>query len=375
MADQQKKKAQQSLRRRQIEKLRKLMLSLPPFCFDYFIGIESTTTLLTRINYAYDLRVFFDYLLKDIPYFQDKDMQALTVKDLEAITLTDLEMYLDYLNYYEKDEHEHENQERGKARKLASLRSFFKYYYRTQQISSNIVSLMVTPKIRDKAIIRLEPDEVARLLDSVETGTVLTDKQKQYHRYTKVRDVAILTVFLGTGVRISECTGLNISDIDFHNRCFKIIRKGGKEAIIYFGDEVNDALTHYLEQRREITTLPGHEDALFLSIQKRRMSNRSIQELVKKYASASTPLKKITPHKLRSTYGTSLYRETGDIYLVADVLGHSDVNTTRRHYAAIAEDQRRSAARAVVLRQSAHEQDGGSEIELDQNQDNKKGED
>ena len=94
----------------------------------------------------------------------------------------------------------------------------------------------------------------------------------------------------------------------------------------------------------------GHENAFFLSLQMKRMSVRSVEKLVKKYAVLVTPLKKITPHKLRSTYGTTLYQETGDIYLVADVLGHSDVNTTRKHYAAMEDSRRRTARNAVQLR-------------------------
>ena len=100
-----------------------------------------------------------------------------------------------------------------------------------------------------------------------------------------------------------------------------------------------------------MTTVQGHENALFLSMQNKRITVSAVENLVKKYASVVTTLKKITPHKLRSTYGTALYRETGDIYLVADVLGHKDVNTTRKHYAALEEDRRRKAAKAVTLRE------------------------
>ena len=106
----------------------------------------------------------------------------------------------------------------------------------------------------------------------------------------------------------------------------------------------------HLSIRNEIIPETGHEEALFLSLQKKRITVRAVQNLVKKYASKVTTLKKITPHKLRSTYGTSLYKETGDIYLVADVLGHKDVNTTRKHYAAQADERRRMAAKAVHLR-------------------------
>ena len=122
--------------------------------------------------------------------------------------------------------------------------------------------------------------------------------------------------------------------------------------VVYFGDEVADALENYIEaDRKVITPLSGHEQALFLSTQRKRMGVQAVENMVKKYARQVTPNKKITPHKLRSTYGTSLYKETGDIYLVADVLGHKDVNTTKKHYAAIDEDRRRQAANIVKLRE------------------------
>ena len=207
------------------------------------------------------------------------------------------------------------------------------------------------PKLHEEAIIRLEPNEVATLLDQMEAGTKLTKKELAYHEKTKVRDVALLTLLLGTGIRVSECVGLDLQDVDFDNNGIKVRRKGGYEAIVYFGDEVCDALMEYIEQRKHIIPAAGHENALFLSMQNRRMAVRSVENLVKKYASRVTTLKKITPHKLRSTYGTSLYRETGDIYLVADVLGHKDVNTTRKHYATVQEDRRKMAARQVTLRE------------------------
>ena len=159
----------------------------------------------------------------------------------------------------------------------------------------------------------------------------------------------MLTLFLGTGIRVSECVGLNVEDIDFDNNAFKITRKGGNQVILYFGEEVKEALLKWLEVRNQ-KKLPENEKALFVSLQNRRITVRAVENLVKKYSRAVTPLKKISPHKLRSTYGTNLYRETGDIYIVADVLGHKDVNTTRKHYAAISEDKRRSVADIVKLR-------------------------
>ena len=184
----------------------------------------------------------------------------------------------------------------------------------------------------------------------MENGEELTETEKRYHRVTKTRDLALLTLLLGTGIRVSECVGLNLNDVDFKNGGIRIVRKGGYEAVVYFGEEVEDALLDYWDERTHKTAATGHEDALFLSMQNKRISVRAVEKLVKKYASKVTSLKKITPHKLRSTYGTNLYRETGDIYLVADVLGHKDVNTTRKHYAAQQEENRSRAAKAVKLR-------------------------
>ena len=150
---------------------------------------------------------------------------------------------------------------------------------------------------------------------------------------------------------MSECVGIDINDIDFKNTGIKIRRKGGYEAVVYFGEEVEKALLDYIEERKHIIPHDGHENALFLSLQKKRIGVRAVEKLVKKYASLITNLKKITPHKLRSTFGTNLYKESGDIYLVADVLGHKDVNTTRKHYAAQDDENRRRAARMVTLRE------------------------
>lgn len=206
------------------------------------------------------------------------------------------------------------------------------------------------PKLHEKAIIRLEPNEIVSLLNAAESGTNMTKKQLESHKLTKTRDVAILTLLLGTGMRVSECVGIDINDISFDECQILIHRKGGKEVILYFGDEVEAAIKDYMEIRKNMKPVEGSENALFLSLKNSRISVRSVELLVKKYSQLSSTVKHITPHKLRSTYGTRLYEESGDIYLVADVLGHKDVNTTRRHYAAIDEERRRSARNQVKLR-------------------------
>ena len=236
---------------------------------------------------------------------------------------------------------------------MSALRSFYGYYFKRQIISKNPTLLVVMPKMHEKAIIRLDTDEIAMLLDYVDHGgDNLTGQRKAYFEKTKNRDLAILTLLLGTGIRVSECVGLDLQDIDFKNNGITVTRKGGNQMVVYFGEEVENALKTYLyTTRKQTIPLSGHENALFLSTQRKRMGVQAVENMVKKYAREVTPNKKITPHKLRSTYGTALYKETGDIYLVADVLGHKDVNTTKKHYAAIDEDRRRQAAGAVKLRE------------------------
>lgn len=335
-----------------IQKLRTMLKELPPFCTEYFRGIEPRTSTRTRIAYAYDLSVFFDFLKKENPVFSKMDRMDFRLEHLDQLTVTDLEEYMEYLKYrFNENNKEVINKERGIMRKISSLKSFYNYFFRVEKIKTNPAALVRLPKLHDKEIIRLDIDEVAMLLDEVEQGESLTDRQKAYHDRTKMRDLALLTLLLGTGIRVSECVGLDIHDVDFKNGGIHIHRKGGKEVTVYFGAEVEDALNDYLAERQRIDPEPGSENALFLSMQRKRMNVRSVENLVKKYAKIVTPLKKITPHKLRSTYGTNLYRETGDIYLVADVLGHSDVNTTKKHYAALEDERRRSARNAVRLRE------------------------
>lgn len=334
-----------------IVKLRAVLDTLPGFCKSFFRGIEEYTSTRTRLAYAYDIRLFFEFL-----HTQNSICAKMEIKDyplslLDQITRMDIEEYLEYIALYQRDGRDVTNEERGKSRKLAALRSFYNYFFQNELIEKNTAALIPLPKRHEKEIVRLEPNEVAILLDQVEEGSKLTKKELEYHKKTKIRDVALLTLLLGTGIRVSECVGLDIQDINFDVNGIKIRRKGGYEAIIYFGEEVEAALHDYLDERNHVIPESGHENALFLSLQNRRMAVRSVENLVKKYSSRVTSLKKITPHKLRSTYGTTLYQETGDIYLVADVLGHKDVNTTRKHYAALEDERRRRAANAVRLRE------------------------
>ena len=293
-------------------RLREIRDTLPEFCDEFFVGVEPQTTVLTRLGYAYDLRIAED----------------ITLADMEKVTVTHLENYMEYLSLYEFEGKEFANGDRGKARKISTVRSFFKYFFNKDKLPVNVAAKISLPKQRDKEIIRLERHEIERILSAAEDGEGMSAHQRKILLNTRARDVAILSLLLGTGIRVSECVGLNVKDVDFESNAFTVTRKGGSRAILYFNDDVKEALENYVEGERKalLSRCPKLEisdpDALFLSLQVKRICVRAVENLVKKYAAVAAPLKRISPHKLRSTYGTNLYRATGDIYMVADVLGH-----------------------------------------------------
>lgn len=344
------------------EKLKSLQLVLPSLCTDFFRSVSQTTSALTRQAYAYDLRLFFGYLTQEEADFSDTEPRLMTADHMKKITSRHIEGFQEYLQFYVKQKYvpgknqEEEtsvtiqNHELGIMRKLSAIRSFFDYLFRNQVIPANIAALIAMPKKHSKPILYMEADEIARMISAVNEGSGFGEKQQRYISRTKTRDLAILMMFLGTGIRVSELIGLDMDHINFENNSFLVTRKGGSQTILYFPDTVSKLLKDYVMERKSLPTLPGHEQALFLSLQKRRLTQRAVEKLVKKYALLGAPLKKkLSPHKLRSTFGTNLYQATGDIYLVADTLGHADVNTTRKHYAAMSDAKRREAAKKIPL--------------------------
>lgn len=332
------------------KQLNEYLDKMPEYCKDYFFSLEYTKQPRTKLAYAMDLNKFFNFLVES--YFKSySDIKEIKLSDLEQLPSSAIISFLRYVKLYTKDGREVTNSERAAKRKLSSLRSFYAYYNKMGLMTINPAFKVDMPKIHDKAITRLDVNEVAELLDNVESGNKLTKEQLLKHDDLKLRDLALLTLMLGTGIRVSECVGLDVNDVDFDNSRIRVVRKGGAESFVYFSDEVSETLGDYMAERRTLLPCEGHENALFISRNNKRLCVRSVENLVKKYASTVTNVKHITPHKLRSTYGTNLYQESGDIYLVADVLGHKDVNTTRKHYADIVDNNRRSARNMVKLRE------------------------
>lgn len=344
-----------------VMQIRQVCRTLPQACSDFLSAIALTTSTLTRLAYAIDLRTFIQFLHRERVAFAECRPTLWKDEDFARVTSSDLTAYMEYLTYYvletvlQEDDDEpmlrvQENHELSIKRKMCSVRSFYDYLFKNRRIPANVTLLVDLPKVHEKPILRLEQQEVKRMLSMAETGEGMTDGQKRFQAKTAKRDFAMLSLFLGTGIRVSECVGMNLSDVDMENNAFLVTRKGGNQVILYFPPEVAEALADYMEERAQIQALPGHEAALFLSLQKRRITQRAVQNLVKKYAAVAAPLKpRISPHKLRSTFATNLYHATGDIYLVADVLGHTSVDTTRKHYADMTDARRRMAAEHVQL--------------------------
>lgn len=331
-------------------RLRELLIQLPPCAVDYIHSKEATSQVSTLVQYSYDLITFFTFMKDQNPVFRNKDPKEISVDLISKISPEDILEYQRYLELNVDRNHYHENGKKAIARKMSPLRGMFKFLLVYKKIKENPMELVPLPRLKkDKNIIRMNAAEVQSMMNTAEYGAgTMSDRQRKFAEKTKFRDVAILTLMLNTGIRVSECNGLDLNDVDLNANTLTIVRKGGAQDLLYFGDPVHDAISDYLElERKGIQVREGHEKAMFLSLQGKRISVDAIENLVKKYAKIAVPNKKITPHKLRSTYGTALYRETGDIRLVADVLGHENINTTIDYYAAIEDEHKRQARNAV----------------------------
>lgn len=324
------------------QKIQEIANELPEFTQEFFTYCSSTKnySMRTTLNYASDIRIFFRYLSKQNPILRG-DMKNITLDFIDQLRPQDIQEYLKDIEIYEQNGTAYANGECGKARKIASLRSFYKYYYSMGLIKNNPSSIISAPKMHKKNVVHMDRSESDDLIKSMENQSGLTSKQLLFSQKSYYRDLAIVTLLLGTGIRVSECVGINLSDINWKNRSIRILRKGGNESTVYFNEDVEQRLNDYIELERK--SPQEDSDALFISRNETRITVRSVQRMVKKYTQNAVPQKRITPHKMRSTYGTNLYLESNDIYLVADALGHSSLNVVQR-YADIGDERRQKAS-------------------------------
>lgn len=320
--------------------------NLPKFMKDYFIYLKGSVAVSTRLAYLEDIQFFTSYLVEMQELTNASNIKDITLDEFNNIKARDVNMFLgDYCSRYYKQSKNNtlvfENNNRALARKKSSLSTLFKFLYRNDQLENNITdgfNPIKLPKPQPDAIKRLEIDEVAKMLESVENGNGLTDKEKVYWRKTKLRDKAILALFVTYGLRLNELRELNISSFNFSRGEFMIYRKRGKEVLMPINNTCELVIKDYIYNERTQSELLDDEnkDALFLSLQNKRMNPKAIRQLVKKYTSISMETsreKGYSPHKLRATAATSLIQNGFSIYDVQNLLDHDNVTTTQLYAA------------------------------------------
>lgn len=300
----------------------------------------------TILNYAYDLDLFFKFLLNNNPALHNNE-DELTLSVLNQMTIDDFREFKSYIGTYIDSSGRKKRSEGASInRRLSTLRSLFKFLQVEGLIDRNPMPGVTNVKTKQKEITYLEMDEITNMLkqvDNIENN--MSKHQKAYQAKSKMRDYAILITFVSTGLRVSELVGIDIDKIDFKGNAMYVHRKGNKEQFVYFSDDVKEAILGYIETERK--PLDQNDKALFLSNRGTRITVRSVERIVKKYTQdPSVTIKHITPHKLRSTFGTNLYQETGDIYLTSAALNHKSVSTTASHYSAI-DDSRRKQVKDI----------------------------
>ncbi len=318
-----------------------LQKKLPVFLKAYFSYLKGNVLPMTRLAYLHDVLFFFNYLISETSLTEAKLPAEITAKELDSITSRDINLFLDYCRKYTVDDGRsivvYENNNKTLARKKSSLAVMFKQLYRDGIVSKNITDGFDPIKVQkpgERDIKALQDDEVMIMLDAVSTGAGLTDHERSYWEKTKLRDKAILVLFVTYGLRLSELRQLNVSSFNFRRGEFTIYRKRGKESAMPLNQSVIMVLNEYLETERKTVVVQSSsdEDALFLSLQGRRITERAIRELVKKYTSIALGTSRragYSPHKLRATAATSLIGRGNSIYDVAALLDHEQVTTTQ----------------------------------------------
>ena len=314
---------------------------LPSFLRSYFIYLKGNVLPMTRLAYLHDVKFFFNYLINETDLTKAEDTKHITSDELNNIEAADVNLFIDYCRRYRVDDGKtvtmYENNNKTLSRKKSSVSVLFKQLYRDGIIERNITDGFDPIRVQkpgEREIKALQDNEVMVMLDAVTNGTGLTDHEKIYWEKTKLRDKAILMLFVTYGLRLSELQQLNVSSFNFTRGEFKIYRKRGKESVMPLNRSVVMAVTDYMitERKAVIAQNSASEDALFLSLQGRRITERAIRDLVKKYTSIALGTSRdagYSPHKLRATAATSLIGRGNSIYDVQALLDHEQVTTTQ----------------------------------------------
>ena len=286
---------------------------------DYTITILNKSPNTVK-EYNYDIANFLKYIKKQFKLTDEEDLKEIKINDmdisiLKKITLQDIHGYISYMAIDLK------SSPATRARKISAIRVFFKYLTsKAKIIDVNPAQDLETPKLGKR---------MPRYLSLEESKKLLNVSQDDIDR-NSIRDHAIITLFLNCGMRLSELVGINISNIDFSESRMTVIGKGNKERTIYLNKACMNALKDYLSIRPHDKVKNDSRDALFLSERKERISNRTVQNIVKnELARAGLDTTKYSVHKLRHTAATLMYQYGDvDIRALQELLGHESISTT-----------------------------------------------
>ena len=324
-----------------VSKCEDIQNQLPRFLRGFFAYLKGNVLPMTRLSYLNDIRFFCRYLIDETNLTDASEISDIKLEKFNRIKAVDVNVFIDYCRKYtvEKDSEIliYENGSKTLARKKSSLSVMFKQLYRDELIDKNITDgfdPIKVPKASEREIKALQDDEVMIMLDAVSTGSHLTPKERQYWEKTRKRDKAILMLFLTYGLRLFELQQLNVSSFNFSRGEFRIYRKRDKEVMMPLNVSVTEVLTDYIDNERahDDKLEEIHRDALFLSLQGKRMTERQIRELVKKYTSIGMSTSRdsgYSPHKLRATAATSLIGRGNSIFDVQALMDHEQVTTTQ----------------------------------------------
>lgn len=332
------------LKKEKLAMIEEIKHQLPIYTHAFIDSCVLKYQINTAIAYAKDVVLFYEFLKDCNPRCSSLQIKEIPLEILGALNAEDINEFQKYMVMNDGGSG-HMVSNRTLARKMATLRNFFGTMTDKGYIAEDpTLKADKNRKYEENDIKRLNVDEAKRLIRAVAETKSITERSSARSKNTAKRDLAIVILLLNLGIRVSECAGLDLNDLNFEDNTIKIVRKGGKEAILYMNEKIRNTLRDYIRNERPLLTSDPKQEALFISLKNNRLSVRSIEDMLKKYGEGAKLTERVHPHKLRRTFGTSLYNSSGDIYMVADVLGHKDVNTTVKHYAAVDEEHRRSVA-------------------------------
>ncbi len=308
-------------------KINDILSGLPDFASDFVYNFGKPDKVMTKYQYACDLRDFFQFMVNYLPEYSEKEIKALTLTDLSKVTPLDINRYLTLL----LGDKEKGLKETTVKRRRASLSSMFGFFVKNERIEKNPVLATKTIDIPEKELIYLTDEEQAILLDAVRKGTGLPERTAKLHNKYADRDSALFLLLLDTGLRVSEALTTDICDYDLDKGSVIVKRKGGAIDKVFYSDECASYLDAYFSSQRAKYNIDDVYIPAFTTISGERLGVRAVETLVKKYVKVCLPDKEklISPHKLRSSFAMSFYAASdNNILLLKKKLHHKSISTT-----------------------------------------------